>query len=171
MGKIIAIVNQKGGVGKTTTAVNLAAALGERGKKVLLVDIDPQGNTTSGYGISKRDLEKSAYEMLLGEISAKEAAVTTNFKNVDVILTPTAPTAAFELGSHNDDPVQMYLNDIFTVPASLAGVPALLGLSHLACLSGFPLSGAIRIYPLQAGKIPLLHILENSLLRPSAGNP
>ena len=62
MGKIIAIVNQKGGVGKTTSAVNLAAAVGAAGYKVLLVDIDPQGNATSGFGVNKRQLQKSSYD-------------------------------------------------------------------------------------------------------------
>ncbi len=84
-GKIIAVVNQKGGVGKTTSAVNLAAALGAAGKKCLLVDIDPQGNSTSGYGVTKRGMNKSAYEMLIGEVPANDAIIHTNFKNVDII--------------------------------------------------------------------------------------
>ncbi|MBQ6816462.1 MAG: ParA family protein [Clostridia bacterium] len=85
MGKIIAIVNQKGGVGKTTTAVNLTAALGNAGKKVLIVDADPQGNTTSGFGINKREVTFSSYDLLIGAQKAETATVNTTFKNVDVI--------------------------------------------------------------------------------------
>lgn len=86
MGKIISIVNQKGGVGKTTTAVNLASAVGIAGKKVLLIDLDPQGNTTSAYGIAK-NTKNTSYSLLMGEIPAGEAVVKTAFKNVDVIPT------------------------------------------------------------------------------------
>lgn len=85
MGKTVAIVNQKGGVGKTTTAVNLTASLGSKGKKILLVDIDPQGNSTSGLGINKRNLEKSSYDVLTGECPAEEAIVKTPFENVWVM--------------------------------------------------------------------------------------
>lgn len=85
MGKIISVVNQKGGVGKTTTAVNLAAAIGISGKKVLIVDADPQGNTTSGYGISKRDTSLTSYQMLIGKGTAEMAAIKTQFKNVDIV--------------------------------------------------------------------------------------
>lgn len=85
MAKIISVVNQKGGVGKTTSAVNLAAAIGAAGKKVLLVDIDPQGNTTSGYGISRKNLSATSYEILIGSVSAREAVVKTKFQGVDII--------------------------------------------------------------------------------------
>ena len=65
MGRIIAIANQKGGVGKTTTSINLSSCIAAKGKKVLVVDIDPQGNTTSGYGIEKNDLDNTIYELML----------------------------------------------------------------------------------------------------------
>lgn len=85
LGLIISIVNQKGGVAKTTTAINLSAAIGQKGKKVLLVDLDPQGNATSGIGISKKSLELTTYDVLMGEARPSEAIVKTDFKNVSII--------------------------------------------------------------------------------------
>ncbi|MBO5290403.1 MAG: ParA family protein [Clostridia bacterium] len=85
MAKIISVVNQKGGVGKTTSAVNLAAALGALGKRVLLVDIDPQGNTTSGYGILRKNLSFTSYEILIGSCTASQAIISTKFQGVDII--------------------------------------------------------------------------------------
>lgn len=85
MAKTVSILNQKGGVGKTTTAVNLSAAIGARGYKLLLVDIDPQGNSTSGYGINKREIKNSSYEVLTGELKASEAIIHTEFEGVDLI--------------------------------------------------------------------------------------
>lgn len=86
MAKTVAVLNQKGGVGKTTTAVNLAACVGARGKKVLLVDIDPQGNSTSGFGIDKRAIKVSSYDVLVGNNKAKEAVVHTEFQGVDLMV-------------------------------------------------------------------------------------
>ncbi len=85
MNKIMAIANQKGGVGKTTTCVNLAAALGEAGRRVLLVDADPQGNATSGYGINKRTVTHSSYDLIIGGSPAKVLVAHTAFAHVDVI--------------------------------------------------------------------------------------
>ena len=86
MGKAIAIFNQKGGVGKTTTNINLAACLAIKGKKVLILDIDPQGNTTSGVGISKRDLEVTTHEILIeDDYHPEEAVIPTGIENLDIM--------------------------------------------------------------------------------------
>jgi chromosome partitioning protein len=85
MSKTVSILNQKGGVGKTTTAVNLSACIGDKDKKVLLVDVDPQGNTTSGFGIDKRKTKLSSYDILVGEKKAENVIIHTEFKNIDII--------------------------------------------------------------------------------------
>ena len=98
MGKIISFANQKGGVGKTTSCVNVAASLGLLGHKVLIIDLDPQGNTTSGVGISKKGLKATTRELLTGELPASEIIRETPYENLWVIPTNTSlASAEFEL--------------------------------------------------------------------------
>ncbi|MGO5166319.1 MULTISPECIES: ParA family protein [unclassified Candidatus Paralachnospira] len=85
MGRIIAIANQKGGVGKTTTAINLSACLAEAGKKVLTIDLDPQGNTTSGLGVNKAEQEHTTYELLIGEDSVEACLLKEVLPNLDML--------------------------------------------------------------------------------------
>ena len=94
MGRIIAVANQKGGGGKTTTSINLAACLAEKGKKVLAVDMDPQGNLTSGLGVDKDSVEKSIYELIIGEVDIKEVINKEVLENLDIIPTSIDLSAA-----------------------------------------------------------------------------
>ena len=83
--RIIAIANQKGGVGKSTTAINLSACLAEKGKKVLTIDMDPQGNTTSGLGVDKESLENTVYELILGESGVNDCIINLSIENLSII--------------------------------------------------------------------------------------
>jgi chromosome partitioning protein len=83
MAAVITLANQKGGVGKTTSAVNIAAAVGALGKRVLLIDADPQGNASSGVGINKKSMRLSTYDVLIGRASAESVIIDTTFKNLD----------------------------------------------------------------------------------------
>ena len=85
MGRVIAIANQKGGVGKTTTAINLSATLAEAGERVLAVDFDPQGNETSGLGLEKEDLEKTVYELIVGECDINDCLIKNVQNNLDLL--------------------------------------------------------------------------------------
>lgn len=85
MGKIIAVANQKGGVGKSTTVINIAAYLGSRGFKILCIDSDPQGNTTTGFGIKKKSVSSSTYDVITGKTRIQEAVIATEFENVSIV--------------------------------------------------------------------------------------
>jgi chromosome partitioning protein len=113
MGKTIAVVNQKGGVGKTTTSVNLTAALREKGMKVLLCDFDPQANATSGFGIDKRKVKHSVYNVVIDGVAAKDAIVSTKYGDV-LPATPDLAGAAIELitSEHREHQLEKCLEPI-----------------------------------------------------------
>ncbi|MEW9078952.1 AAA family ATPase [Terrisporobacter glycolicus] len=103
MGKSVAIFNQKGGVGKTTTNVNLSASLGQLGKKVLVLDMDPQGNTTSGYGIDKNTVENTIYEVIIDGLDIREAIIDTEFDNIKIVAAASELAGAeIELANESD---------------------------------------------------------------------
>lgn len=107
-GKMISFANQKGGVGKTTSAVNVAASLGVQGYNVLLIDLDPQGNATSGVGVRKKGLEKTTRELLLGEVAAEEAIIETEFKNLSIVpCTISLAGAELDLFDFEDNEYRM----------------------------------------------------------------
>lgn len=98
MGSIVSLANQKGGVGKSTSAINIAAALGQMGKRTLLVDLDPQGNTTSGVGINKKQIKTSSYDILISRADTESAIVSTKYENLDILPSNiTLAGAEFEL--------------------------------------------------------------------------
>ena len=102
MGKIVSFSNQKGGVGKTTSCVNISAQVANKGKKVLMIDMDPQGNATSGLGISKAKIKNTVYDVIIGRCDAKDAIIKTRFKNLSVIPA-TIDLAGAELELHELD--------------------------------------------------------------------
>lgn len=115
MGKIISIANQKGGVGKTTTAINLSACLAEKGKKVLAVDMDPQGNMTSGLGLDKNSVENTIYDLIIGKISITDAVKKDIHKNLDIIPTSIDLSGAEIELLDEEDKEYILKNALYTV--------------------------------------------------------
>ncbi len=139
MAKVISFANQKGGVGKTTSAVNVAAALGLAGKKTLLVDMDPQGNATTGVGISKKAIRSSMYDVLIHRAAAKDAVLTTEYTNLWVIpCNMTMAAAEFELVDYENrearlkNQLQTLLDDYDYI---IIDCPPSLGVLTINCLT------------------------------------
>ncbi len=115
MGKIIAVSNQKGGVGKSTTVVNLAASLGKHGKKVLVIDIDAQGNTTTGLGIRKKSVKTTVYEVIIGSCTISNAIISTQFENISVITSAQKLAGAEIELSNMDNRMQRLKMQLLTI--------------------------------------------------------
>lgn len=115
MGKVIAVSNQKGGVGKSTTAVNLAAYLGLKGKKVLVIDVDAQGNTTTGFGIRKKAVKETVYEAIIGTCRITDAIIKTEFKDVSIVTSAQKLAGAEIELSMLDNRIQRLKMQILTV--------------------------------------------------------
>lgn len=111
MAKIVSFSNQKGGVGKTTSCVNIAAQIANKGKKVLLIDLDPQGNATSGLGLSKSKIKKTIYDVIIGRCEIEEAVFKTRFKNLSIIPA-TIDLAGAELELYDLDDAEIFTDKI-----------------------------------------------------------
>ena len=140
MGEIIAVANQKGGVGKTTTAINLSSALAIAEKRILLIDLDPQANATTGMGIDKKSNKKDVYSVLTGEANIRDAIVHTELKYLDVIPSKRN-LARFEMELVSEDNNHLYLKNVLVelgkrLRLYLDGPAAVLGLADDQCLDG-----------------------------------
>ncbi len=150
MGKVISIANQKGGVGKSTTAINLAACLAEKKKNILLIDLDPQSNTTSGYGIEKESIKNSVYDLIMGECSIEDAILNMEYPKMDIISSvPDLAGAEIELLEFEDKEFRLK-NSLDTIKSNYDYIfidcpPSL----SMITINGLAASDAILI-PMQA---------------------